>query len=1013
MVDLVNTYRKMIERALNGLPPESKESLDDQAVDLDHVEHQVKMRKRVHEEEEQAEEDDLPQAQDVPVSESAAQKAAVLKNGPVRHYSVGDVVHPKCGPHKGEPHKVIHVHGDGSMNIVPDVNMHAKNKYKLGAARCTDDQIDVPMNDNKTKSLAKQNTPKVDKKAEATAKSDKTGHVAVRNAEGKFAGRYKSEADAKKIHGNGATYHAIKVNEDFDMLAEEMPDFLPEAAKGPLHRINYSYETGDKSRASGTHKIHAPDKDRARSYASADLKHRPGLTIDRITALKEEEALEEGVKAKTMAHIEDNVHSFDDHTKHPDNSITFRRGFFYRHGQTSGGFADNISKQLDKAGVKHSVVDHEEKNTYKAFKGGASVRTQPHFAVRVKLHEDLNEEVLEEILAETKKLDFDTKERNRAIRKNQASDRKKDKDGFSRIGKSLQEVSSKLLDRYVSRASGEFGMAKNGERNAGSRAEREHFGREAQKRKSGIATAINKQDGPKRAERPQKVYAREEVTLDQIDEMSDAKLNDYVGAMGSKNADHPGVKKALKRLNKKKPVNEMSTSGLMRVAAASKPRAPKPEVEDEELNEEHSANFYVVNGETKVSGPHPSREQATTASINYIATQKDINVTEVGVARERLDEGRLSPTHHVHLKDAKGKPAGKVAISAVDHENAKWQGEQMAGKKPFRGMTVGAITRINEEGEPKAFKGLKRLKTKYEMQMDDAHRHIYSKPVLGKLAIKEEDQLDEGKAYVKPFGNSGWKSSDKSGHVKYWNEHGKASAHKHAGVELKEDEQLDELSTKTHQNYYKKAAAVGPHHSVPGIKDDLRSAQGDEKTALKRKLVNRKEGMNKTMNKISGAGKTLYEDAEQVDEARRGRPPKNAVAGRDEDEREHILMQLRKNVSMSKPVKFKDGSEHEQNGDHSSKVLSKYAGLSPKHKEVFQAHIDTSHANLKHALNWTPPAETVNRPTERPLDGKDARTVKKPLHRRPAPDDIELAARKDDRKALIRRIAMRHAAKKS
>lgn len=53
---------------------------------------------------------------------------------------VGSIVTPKIGPHAGRPHTVIHVHDDGSFNIKPNVDSN-HNKYRLGAARCTKDQL--------------------------------------------------------------------------------------------------------------------------------------------------------------------------------------------------------------------------------------------------------------------------------------------------------------------------------------------------------------------------------------------------------------------------------------------------------------------------------------------------------------------------------------------------------------------------------------------------------------------------------------------------------------------------------------------------------------------------------------------------------------------------------------------------------------------------------------------------------------------------------------------------------
>ena len=74
----------------------------------------------------------------------------------------------------------------------------------------------------------------------------------------------------------------------------------------------------------------------------------------------------------------------------------------------------------------------------------------------------------------------------------------------------LQELSHKALDRYVTRASGEFSMAKVGERGTTRPNEKAYFAGQAKKRKAGIARAIDKQDAAtgRTPEKPVRVPAR-------------------------------------------------------------------------------------------------------------------------------------------------------------------------------------------------------------------------------------------------------------------------------------------------------------------------------------------------------------------------------------------------------------------------------------------------------------------------------------------------------------------------
>ena len=64
-------------------------------------------------------------------------------------YQVGDRVIAKIGPHKGEVHKVIHVHDTGHINITPEKSGYGRrNAYHLGAARAHPDQVSpAPLNE--------------------------------------------------------------------------------------------------------------------------------------------------------------------------------------------------------------------------------------------------------------------------------------------------------------------------------------------------------------------------------------------------------------------------------------------------------------------------------------------------------------------------------------------------------------------------------------------------------------------------------------------------------------------------------------------------------------------------------------------------------------------------------------------------------------------------------------------------------------------------------------------------
>jgi hypothetical protein len=702
---------------------------------------------------------------------------------------VGDHVRVTKGPHKGIPHKIIHVHDDGGYNVVPLVQGGQPIHYRLGAARCTEKELEQP---------PKQAATPVAKAPKAAPKpkepEDKSGHVSVKNKEGKFAGRFKSMADAEKAApaDKGHTYHMHKVNEE---------EQIDEAAKGIQHRVHYSYDTGDKSRASGTHVIHAPDTDRARSYASADLKHRPGLKIDRVVPLKEGE-INELSKNLLGRYI---GKSFPAHDVAARKTSSF--GDMVR--------ADNAHGDKERAAIhKKEFIKH------------------------------------------------DTKRDNRRRGIETASKKIAE-------GEEVNEVSKDLASRYFNKA-------------AGSRSAAE---------KDGNAKVLAKRDA--------------------------------------------GTTRAFNKITEGEVITEGALANIAINAA-----------QDVRHRNHEEAKEHISNTIMAVVNQHKDHERTR---LHGSAS----DAIKAGCAHHmKLNEARMDPTHHIHIQNAAGKSQGKIAVSAPDMDNAKWQASNMVGKKPYRGMTVSGVTKINEE----------------EMN-EDIKRHPTNP-----------------KAYVKILkgGIPGFKASDKSGHVKWFNGLGKASAHKHAGMDvgadsslaIKEDE-INELSTKLLGKYA--SMAITNAHNKHGVQGVDYSRDFTDRQKSNDKMDNRLDKAGMAFDKIDKAdglraGKKVKVAATNEDieltEARRGRPPKNAVAGREEDEREHVMMQLRKSVSLngSKPMKFKDGSSHHVSSKHAEHALAHYAGMSPAHKEMFQGHIDASHANLMNYDKW--------KPTE-------TRTVKKPVHMRP------------------------------
>lgn len=80
---------------------------------------------------------------------------------------------------------------------------------------------------------------------------------------------------------------------------------------------------------------------------------------------------------------------FDSVGQSKDGHIVARQGYFYSHGNDATKHAATVSAVLNKAGIKHDVVDKGDQ--WKPFRGGASIAQSSHFWAKVKVHESVNE----------------------------------------------------------------------------------------------------------------------------------------------------------------------------------------------------------------------------------------------------------------------------------------------------------------------------------------------------------------------------------------------------------------------------------------------------------------------------------------------------------------------------------------------------------------------------------------------------------------------------------------------
>ena len=168
-------------------------------------------------------------------------------------------------------------------------------------------------------------------------------------------------------------------------------------------------------------------------------------------------------------------------------------------------------------------------------------------------------------------------------------------------------------------------------------------------------------------------------------------------------------------------------------------------------------------------------------------------------------------------------------------------------------------------------------------------------------------------------------------------------------VKPKEESAYSDQMDDAHANIYPKRQAMkwrvkppeGTKHIHPKSKWD-----GMKKGDIKKSW---KDG------KIGSFHDNFRPGAELSLEARRGRPPKNPTGDEDQGG-EHIIIQLRKSVSLrgQKHVEFGDGKKHQVPERHAQKALAMHARMKPAQKAHFEKHMSMSHSHYKDAVAGKP-----------------------------------------------------------
>lgn len=159
-----------------------------------------------------------------------------------------------------------------------------------------------------------------------------------------------------------------------------------------------------------------------------------------------------------------------------------------------------------------------------------------------------------------------------------------------------------------------------------------------------------------------------------------------------------------------------------------------------------------------------------------------------------------------------------------------------------------------------------------------------------------------------------------------------------------EVEQIDEISSKL--------ARKAEGKSITKMNKAI--DKGDYETELKRRAQNDYFSSYAAKKEKAAKAAKMKEEVE-LEEARRGRPKKNAT---DEDPgSEHIMMQMRKVISTRgmHPVQFNDGKKHQMNPSTAHRVLSHHDNLkTSQEKQDFAARVHRSKDSMHDALSGKP-----------------------------------------------------------
>lgn len=236
-------------------------------------------------------------------------------------------------------------------------------------------------------------------------------------------------------------------------------------------------------------------------------------------------------------------------------------------------------------------------------------------------------------------------------------------------------------------------------------------------------------------------------------------------------------------------------------------------------------------------------------------------------------------------------------------------------------------------------------------QMSDEEKKKFFNDVDASHKAKNEEAVDEGAMSRMDYQ---MKSGEKGTGLKTFK---KKPAAKDTMVASPKTQRVKMTTAKAAERMVKKGAVYAEDAVEEGYKDseDMRAKAERKAARTAKKVASREKATDpgiKENRAYADARRAMRSDSKGMASLKKSGGTKTHSGTKAGEERHggHIVMQLRKAVSIGKPVKFKDGSEHKISKADAHKFMTKYQMSKPADREKMHSGHD-SHDSFQSHIN--------------------------------------------------------------